>query len=210
MRPHAALLSDGATIAVYIMLLYFDRFVWAATGVHVAVRYATDTLHSSCVAVSVLQLSNTCERLRAVVPPAAGYAVAALGIALCLAARTNIFHDMQRRTRGVVVIVFYTMALTINRVHSVSVETDAARVVLFVSISHYLSRNGSLAEWEHEARSCWVLACYARPALALALLQLAVDTKDNGQTLLPTCEHAIETWDVVTPVAPTQKRRLFA
>ena len=64
MQKHAALVGDYATAIVYALLLYYDRFVWAATGVHLAIRYATGTLHSSCVSVSVLQLSNTCERLR--------------------------------------------------------------------------------------------------------------------------------------------------
>ena len=210
MQKHAALVGDYATAIVYALLLYHDRFVWAATGVHLAIRYATGTLHSSCVSVSVLQLSNTCERLRAVVPPAAGYGIAGLGIALCLAARTDIFHDMSPRARGAVVIMFYTLALTMNRVHSVAMQADIARVVLFVSISHYLRRHGGLADWESEARACWVLACYAMPALAIALLQLAVDTADDGKALLPTTHakepFAIETWDLVRPV-PTSHRK---
>lgn len=206
MRKHALLVADYATVVVYALLLHFDRFVWAATGLHVALRYATGTLHSSCVSVSVLQLSNTCERLRAVVPPAAGYGIAGLGAVLCLAARTDIFHDLSLRSRGAVVIVFYTLALTINRAHSVAQEADVARVVLFVSISHYLHRNRGLAEWEEEARACWVLACYALPVLGLAMLQLAVDTSDSGKPVLPTDNTYIETWDLAVKPRRTRQR----
>ena len=208
MRKHATLVSDCATVLVYAALLYYDKFVWAATGFHLAVRYSTDTLRSSCVCVSLLQLSNTCERMRAVVPPAAGYGIAGLGLLLCAATRSEAFQEVPTRTRGVVVVMFYTLALTINRVHNVSQETDVARVVLFVSLAYMLRKNCTMSDWEEEARTCWVLACYALPALGLALLQLALDTGGGeGQVSLPTHIADIETWDVVSPPAFTLRRK---
>ena len=207
MHKHAALAADVATVLLYAFLIYYDKLVWAATGLHLAVRYGTSTLHSSCVCVSVLQLSNTCERMRAVVPPVASYGIAAVGIMLCIAAHGDVFYQLPKTWRGATVITFYTLSLTINRVHSVPPQVDIARVVLFVSLSHCLSRQRSDVHWETEARTCWVLACYAMPALMVALLQLAFDVSSEQKNVLPTYTHAIETWDVVAPVNVIGNRR---
>tara|TARA_B100000519_G_scaffold194872_1_gene199223 strand:+ start:247 stop:885 length:639 start_codon:yes stop_codon:yes gene_type:complete len=208
MHKHAALVADAATVLLYAFLLYYDKLVWAATGLHLAVRYGTSTLRSSCVCVSVLQLSNTCERMRAVVPPAAGYGIAAVGLLLCLATHGDVFGELPRTWRGATVITFYTLSLTINRVHSVAPEVDIARVVLFVSLSHCFGRRRSDVSWETEARTCWVLACYAMPALMVALLQLAIDvSSEKPDEVLPTTTQVIETWDVVAPITFTGNRR---
>ena len=208
MRKHMRVLADVVTVLLYAVLLYYNKLVWAATGLHLAVRYATSTLQSSCICVSVLQLSNTCERMRAVVPPAAGYGIAGVGLLLCAAAHSNSFCEQPKAWRGATVITFYTLALTINRVHSVPLEADLARVVLFVSLSHCLRRRLSSVQWQTEARTCWVLACYAMPALVLALLQLATDTAgEEVGDVLPTSVPAIETWDVVKPIAMNGSRR---
>ncbi len=207
MHKHAALVADVATVLLYAFLTYYDKLVWAATGLHLAVRYGTSTLHSSCVCVSVLQLSNTCERMRAVVPPVASYGIAAVGIMLCIAAHGDVFYQLPKTWRGATVITFYTLSLTINRVHSVPPQVDIARVVLFVSLSHCLGRQRSDVQWETEARTCWVLACYAVPALVVALLQLAVEVSSEKKDVLPTSTPAIETWDVVAPGTFTGSRR---
>ena len=199
MRKHAKLVSDCCTVLLYAGLLEYDKFVWAATGFHLAVRYSTDTLSSSCVCVSLLQLSNTCERMRAVVPPAASYGIAALGLMLCAVTHCKVFAEVPTRTRGFFVFAFYTLALTVNRVHNVSKEIDVARVLLFVSVAHVLHKHCSMVEWEVEARTCWILACYALPALGLALLQLALDTGGDRQVLPTRFTHDIETWDLIGP-----------
>ena len=123
------------------------------------------------------------------------YAVSLLGMLLSFCARTPLFTERTPAGRGCMVILFYTLSFTINRHQDTEQLADLAKVVLFVCISHYIRKNKHTCPWEEEARTCWVLACYAPPLLSVALLQLILDTDAHVPKSKVVDEH-IETWDV--------------
>ena len=90
MHKHVVI-GDIITVVVSAWVLYNNVFVWAITGMHLAIRYATGQVNSACIAVSILQLSNTCVKRRAILPPGMTYAVSLLGMLLSFCARTPLF-----------------------------------------------------------------------------------------------------------------------
>ena len=199
-------IGDIVTVLVAAIVIYNNTFAWGLAGMHIAGKLMLNMINSSTIAVAISQINNSCGLATHAVPAGMPYAISILGLLFSNTTRTAMFHNSKPHTRGAVLAIFYTLVFVVNRRYDVDKHVDLARIVLFVSISHYMRLN-KMSPWEEEIRTCWVLACYDPPLLCVAMLQLILDTEahravtDTMRTqTTPTAPLGasvdIETWDV--------------
>lgn len=193
--------SDVSVIAVYLMTLCVRDMSWVFTGCGLAVRSMFGRVDTVAIAISALQLSDTCDNTRVLLRGPSVYIIGLFVFSLACLSRHPLFAERTCNEKKAFVCVMMTVALSTRGSTKYRILFNTMKAATYMVLCRV--SDSSANTWDIQARVCWCLSAYNYPMLLLAVMQVAFDAeayvitvKRRQTTTDPRKQKSIETWDV--------------
>ena len=189
--------ADISAIVLYGLTLHVSNLAWIFTGLSVCIRSLFHKIDTTIMVISMLQLSDTCDKTRVLLYGPSIYIVGFFVLCLSVISRQDLFRQRSEEEKRAFVCLMMTVALSTRGAVQHRLLFNVLKVSIYVLLCRVSDNN--LSVWEVQARSCWIFSAYWYPLIIVALLQVSVDAESYEITVKRKSFQAtktIETWDI--------------